>query len=170
MRVVFALALCATFVSSAAAQQSPEFPRKSRFVIHLTSSQFVSGFGDYLVPPLYEAFVDTGLINDDGSNADYAATVQTGSDVGKWYEVGDDTAWLYRRTVTVGLSPADIDLEPGGELSPSFAVTVVLLTPNQDRVDELNCLITLATRELAARYRPKGHVTVDGKRCARQPG
>lgn len=148
------------------AQKSPDFPGNTRVVIQLTSSQFVSGLGDYLVPPLYAALQEIGLIYDDGSNADYAATVEIGSDVGKW-RGSDNAEWLYERYVTVGLSPAEKDIELDGKLQPSFSVTVLLVTPDPDRVDELNCLIDLATRELAARYRPKGHVFVDGKRCAR---
>jgi len=103
-----------------------------------------------------------------GSDADFAATVQTGSDVGKWYGKGNATVWLYKRFVTVGLSPADVDIEVRGRLTPRFSVTVKLVTPNQDRVDELNCLIALATLELARRYKANGHINVNGKSCLRK--
>jgi hypothetical protein len=72
--------------------------------------------------------------------------------------------------VTVGLSPADAGIERNGKAIPSFSVTVKFLTPNEDRVDELNCLIVLAMQERAARYKPNGRVTVDGKMCARRSG
>ncbi len=42
----------------------------------------------------------------------------------------------------------------------------MLITPDEDRVGELDCLIALATRELAARYRPTGHVLVKVSSCA----
>ena len=164
--------LCMALALPALAQQSPDFPRNGKLIIQLTSSQFASGFGEYLVPPLLEAFQKTGMVYAYDSDADFAATIETGADVGKWYEADEaaDVAevWLYERFVTVGLSPAEMDIERHGKLAPSFSVSVRLLTPDQDRVDELNCLITLATRELAARYRVKGHVLVDGRRCARK--
>lgn len=152
----------------AGAEPSPDFPKSASFIIQLTSSQYSSGFGEYLVPPLDKAFRKTGMRYKGGPGADFTATVETGSDVGKWYGAGDAEEWLYERFVTVGLTPADIDVEPEGRLKPSFSVTVRLVTPNEDRVDELNCLIALATRELAVRYRPTGHVTVNGKDCARK--
>ncbi|WP_433990194.1 hypothetical protein SuNHUV7_15460 (plasmid) [Pseudoseohaeicola sp. NH-UV-7] len=164
--------ICMALALPALAQQSPDFPRNGKLIIQLTSSQFASGFGEYLVPPLVDAFQKTGMVYAYDFEADFAATVETGADVGKWYEA-DETAdvaevWLYERFVTVGLSPAEMDIEPHGKLAPSFSITVKLVTPDQDRVDELNCLIALATRELAARYKAKGHVLVDGSSCARK--
>jgi len=154
--------------TAAAAQQSPDFPRAKTYIIQLTGSQYASGYGAYLVPPLQKALRKTGMKSYGGPGADYAATVEPKSDVGAWYGEGEARQWLYQSTVTVGLSPADIDIEPEGRLSPSFSVTARLMTPNADREDELECLIVLATRELAARYRPKGHVTVNGAGCARK--
>lgn len=164
--VVFAI--LATGTLPAKAQQSPEFPKSGSFIIQLTGSQYVSGLGDYFVPPLHRAFRKTGMRSVGGPGAQFVATVESGSDVGKWYGTGDAARWLYERRVTVGLSPADVDVEPEGRLSPSFSVTAFIVTPNEDRVDELECLIALATRELANRYKPAGHVTVNGKGCARQ--
>lgn len=160
--------LAAMLALPAIAQQSEEYPRGAKFIIQLTGSQFASGFGEYLVPPLLRAFRKTGLKYTGGDDADYAATVETGSDVGKWVAEGDATVWLYQRFVTVGLSPADIDIEPQGKLSPSFSVKTVLITPNPDREDELRCLIRLATLELAARYTAEGHMVVNGESCARR--
>ncbi|WP_347312599.1 hypothetical protein [Defluviimonas sp. SAOS-178_SWC] len=167
MRRIFAVLLIAAAAPSHA-QQAPDFPHKSSYIIQLTSSQYASGLGDYLVPPLTRAFRKTGMRYEGGPGARYAATVETGSDVGRWYGTGSDARWLYTRSVTVGLSPADMDIEPGGKLTPAFSVTVTLITPNEDRVDELDCLIALATRELAARYEPTGHVLVTGRSCARK--
>jgi hypothetical protein len=154
--------------SGAAAQQSPDFPRTKSYIIQLTSSQYSSGLGEYLIPPLTKAMRKTGMRYEGGHGAGYAATVEIGSDVGAWYGKGDAQEWLYQSTVTVGLSPADVDVEPEGRLTPSFSVTAKLLTPNADREDEMACLITLATREMAARYVPRGHVTVNGAGCARK--
>lgn len=164
---LLAMALLAAAVP-AAAQQSPEFPRRASFIIQVTSSQYASGLAEYLVPPLQKAFRKTGMRYVGKPGAQFAATVETGSDVGKWYGEGADARWLYERYVTVGLSPAEADIEPEGRLTPYFSVTAKLVTPNEDRVDELNCLISLATRELAARYVPKGGVTVNGASCARR--
>jgi hypothetical protein len=161
-----AIVLAAAF--PAAADPSPDFPRKASYIIQMTSSQYASGFAEYLVPPLQKAFRKTGMRYAGGPDAQYAATVETGSDVGRWYGTGGEAKWLYERFVTVGLSPADADVEPQGRLSPYYSVTAKLVTPNADRVDELNCLIALVTRELAIRYVPKGHVTVNGASCARR--
>jgi hypothetical protein len=163
MGVVFGL-----LALPAAAQHSAEFPGKRTYIVQLTSSQSASGLGEYLVPPLTRAFRKTGMRFEGGPGADFAATVESRSDVGSWHGTGDGRQWLYERLVTVGLSPADVDVEPQGRLSPSFAVSVRLVTPDADRVDELDCLIALATRELAARYRPTGQVTVNGQGCARR--
>lgn len=152
----------------ALAEQSPDFPKSASYIIQLTSAQYSSGFGEYLVPPLNKAFRKTGMRYKGGPGADFAATVEAGSDVGNWYGKGDAATWLYERFVTVGLTPSDVDVEPEGRLKPRFSVTVKLITPNEDRVDELECLIALATRELSFRYQPAGHVTVNGKGCARK--
>ncbi len=164
----FVFLAAAIAAGTAAAETSPEFPRGGSYIIQLTSSQYASGLGEYLVPPLDKAFRRTGMRYEGGPKAQFAATVQTESDVGSWHGTGDARVWLYERSVTVGLSPADVDIEPEGKLSPSFSVTVRMLTPDADRVDEMNCLIALATGELSARYKPRGHVLVNGSGCARQ--
>lgn len=164
---IIALAVAIT-AGAAGAETSPRFPRGESYIIQLTSSQYASGLGDTLVPPLDKALRRTGMRYEGGPTAKFAATVQTESDVGSWHGTGDAKVWLYQRSITVGLSPADVDIEPEGKLSPHFSVTVRMLTPDADRVDELNCLIALATRELSARYTPRGHVLVNGSGCARQ--
>lgn len=164
-----ALLLPLALAMPASAQQSPDFPANRSYIVQLTSRQADSGMGDYLVPPLTKAMKKAGLRYRGDAGAEFVATVETGSDVGRWYGSGQDRNWLYQRFVTVGLSPASVDVEPEGKLSPSFGVTVLLTTPDEDRVDELECLIALATRELAARYRPTGKVKVDGSGCARKP-
>lgn len=168
MRHSLSLGLSLAVACPALAQQSAEFPRNASYIVQLTGSQYGSGLGQYLVPPLTKAFAKTGMAYRGGPEAEYAATVESEADTGQWYGKGADAAWLYERGVTVGLSPADIDLEPQGRLAPAFAVTARLRTPDEDRVDELDCLIALATAELAARYRSRGHVTVDGASCARK--
>ena len=155
-------------VAAVAAATSPDFPARASYIIQLTGSQYASGLGEYLVPPLRKAFRRTGMRYDGSPAAQFAATVETGSDAGSWQGAGAARAWLYRRFVTVGLSPADVDIEPQGRPEPRFAVKVTLMTPDEDRLDELDCLIALATRELAARYRPEGRVSVNGQGCARK--
>jgi hypothetical protein len=172
MRAALRLAACLLALSlpapASAQQASAEFPAGRSYIVQLTSTQATSGFGEYLVPPLTRAFRKAGLRYDGSPSADFAATVETGSDVGAWYGKGAARAWLYDRTVTVGLSPASDPIDIAGRLVPAFAVTVHLRTPNPDRVDELECLIALATAELAARYRPRGKVAVNGQSCARR--
>lgn len=152
----------------ALAQQSAEFPKESSYIVQLTGSQAASGLGDYLVPPLVKAFRRTGIRYEGGPGARFVATIESVADVGSWHEAGGERLWLYERFVTVGLSPADVDVEPRGKLSPSFSVSARILTPNEDRVDELDCLVALAVRELAARYARTGQVTVNGQGCARK--
>jgi len=165
-----ALLLTLALALPAIAQQSPDFPASRSYIIQLTSRQAGSGMGDYLVPPLARAMKKAGLRYRGDAGAEFVATVEAGSDIGRWHGSGADRRWLYQRFLTVGLSPASVDVEPEGKLSPSFAVTVLLTTPDEDRVDELDCLIALATRELAARYRLTGKVKVDGSGCARKSG
>jgi hypothetical protein len=144
------------------------FPKGESYIIQLTSSQAASGLGEYLVPPLLQAMNRTGLVYEGGPGAAFAATVEVESDPGAWYETGGEDVWLYTLDVTVGLSPASMDIEPEGRLAPAFSVTARLRTPNGDREDEWTCLIALASRELAARYRPEGQVLVNGARCLRK--
>ena len=154
-------------VASSMAAGKDSLPEGATFIIQLTGSQYASGLGQYLLPPLSKAFAKTSLRYEGGPGADYAATVEHTYDVGSWHDVKGGKVWLYDTAVTVGLTPAAVDAEPGGKLSPAFSVSARLLTEDADRVDELNCLIALAVGELALRYRRTGHVTVNGARCGR---
>jgi hypothetical protein len=168
MRALFlsAVFLAAQSASFALAQSPDRFPAGQTYIIQLTSSQVASGLGEYLVPPLKKAFDASGLVYHGGAGAAYAATIRPSSDVGKWFGSAPDRKWLHTRLVEIGLTPAGEDPEPPRG-SPAFAVTARLVTPDADRVDELNCLVELAVREIAARYRARGRVTVDGAACAR---
>lgn len=166
MRLILTTLLCAALCLPAAAQQSAQFPAGRSVIIQLSSTQ--SGMAPWLVPPLERALRKAGLRYRGDAGAEFAATVESRSDVGSWHGSGGGRVWLYERLVTVGLSPAHVDVEPQGRLSPSFGLTVRLLTPDEDRVDELECLIALAMRELKARYRLKGAVLVNGQGCARK--
>jgi hypothetical protein len=141
------------------------FPAGATFVIELTGPQVSSGLGEFLVPPLQSGLTAAGMRYEGGPGADYVATVEAASDVGSWHQVGQETVWLYRQTVTVGLSPASMDVVPGDRLTPAFAVRVERLTDNADRDDQLDCLIRLGVRALRQSYRPEGSVRVDGSRC-----
>jgi hypothetical protein len=161
-------ALAAALLAAGPAVAEGAFPKGESYVIQLTSSQYSSGLGEYLVPPLERAFRKAGLRYEGGPGAVWVATVDPKYDVGAWYGTGAGREWLYTRTVTVGLSPASMDVEPEGRLSPAFSISARLLTPDADRVDELECLIALAVRELAVRYKSTGHVAVNGASCLRR--
>lgn len=144
-----------------------QFPAGRTYIIQLTSSQGSSGMGEYLVPPLKRAFDQAGLRYRPDAGAEYTASVTNAYDVGKWHGAAGGRSWLHTRTVTVGLSPAGADIDKGNRMVPHFSVSARLLTADADRVDELNCLVALATRELVARYRPRGQATIDGSACRR---
>ncbi|MET0606903.1 MAG: hypothetical protein ABWZ80_10625, partial [Beijerinckiaceae bacterium] len=142
------------------------FPAGQTYIIQLSGTQVASGLGEYLAPPLRKAFDRAGLTYHGGPGAAFAATIRTSSDVGKWYGSGDGRRWLYTRQIEIGLTPANEDAEPPRG-SPAFAATARLITPDADRVDELNCLVALAVREITLRYRARGRIAVDGASCAR---
>ncbi|MCX7888386.1 MAG: hypothetical protein N2422_01495 [Rhodobacteraceae bacterium] len=169
MRAALATLVLAAGPALAGDGDGDALPEGATYIIQLTSSQYASGLGEFLVPPLTRAFGRTSLTYRGGPGADLVATVEHSYDSGSWHGTGAGRIWLHDTAVTVGLSPADMDVEPEGRLSPAFSVSARLLTPDADREDEIVCLIGLAVRELARRYRPEGHVTVDGSGCAR-PG
>jgi hypothetical protein len=164
-----ALTVCFVFylLSMLTPATAQTFPTGKTYIIQLTSSQGSSRFGEYLVPPLQRALNASGLVYKGDASAQYVATIETGADVGAWYGVGDQRQWLYTRFVTVGLSRSDIDVDIEGKLTPAFSVKVSLTTPDEDRVDELKCLIERAVREVKAQYRPQGQVSLKDTSCAR---
>jgi hypothetical protein len=135
------------------------------YIIELSSSQYDSGYGAYLVPPLVRALDRAGLRSAGGPGADLVANIVTESDVGQWIGEGDAREWTHTVRITVGLSPESYVIPFEG--TPAFGVTATLLTPNPDREDELDCLIGLAARTAIANYRPEGHLRTDGSACLR---
>lgn len=146
-----------------------EFPAGQSYIIELESTVVSSGLGEYYVPPLQDAFDATGLHYEGGPGAVWVATVENIYDNGSWVVRGGKEEWLYQRRILVGLSPADFQ-PPGGNLSedPAFGVEAVMLTPDADRVDELECLIKAAVGMLAERYAPTGRVSADAQVCERK--
>lgn len=136
------------------------------YIIELSSSQSASGYGDYLLPPLMKAMEASDLVPHRilGPGADIVVNVVTSSDVGAW--MGDPPVWTYTISATVGLSPESYAMPYNG--TPAFGVRAELRTPNPDREDEMNCLITLAARTAIVNYRPTGIVKTDGQSCLRR--
>lgn len=168
MRWIAILGVAVLAAQPGQAQQAPAYPRGHSFIVQLTGPQYDSGLGLYLVAPLTRAFRKSGLRYEGSPRAEFVAKIETGADVGSWQGQGAGRQWLYERFIDVSLSPAALDLEPPGQTRPGFAVRVTLRTPDEDRTDELDCLIALAVRELAARYRTTGAVRVNGQSCARR--
>ncbi|MCB2125944.1 MAG: hypothetical protein H6897_15895 [Rhodobacteraceae bacterium] len=137
-----------------------------RYMIELTSSQYGSGYGEYLVPPLAAALAKAGLRTARQPPVDIIVNVVTGADVGRWVGTGASRQWLYTVTVTVGISPEAYVIPPDG--TPAFGVRAKLVTPNPDREDELDCLIRLAARTAVANWRPTGMFGTDGSACRRR--
>ena len=135
------------------------------YIIELSSTQYDSGYGNYLLPPLASELARSGLRARNGPGADVVVNIQTGSDVGKWLGAGENRVWTYAVGVTVGISPESYTIPYEG--TPAFGVEARLLTPNPDREDELSCLIRLAARTAIANYRPEGRLRVDGSACLR---
>ena len=135
------------------------------YIIELSLSQYGSGYGNYLVPPLAKTMARSGLRAANGPGADVVVNIQTSSDVGKWIGTGASRIWMYEIAVTVGISPESYQIPFEG--TPAFGVKAKLMTPNPDRDDELACLIGLAARTALANYRPTGHLATDGTSCLR---
>lgn len=158
-----ALILLALLASPAAADP---LAGKS-YIIQLSSSQYESGYGHYLVPPLAKVLKASGMQAKAGPGADLVANIETGGDTGRWVGAGAQKVWIYKVTATVGLSPESYNFPDDGK--PQFGVRAVLETPNPDREDEMDCLITLAAQVALRDYRPKGLEVVDGQGCLRKP-
>ena len=138
----------------------------STTIIALSSSQYASGYGTCLVPPLVEVLRTSGPRSVNGPGADVVVNVVTAADAGRWMGKGASRAWIHRVDVTVGLSPGTCVVPLDG--MPAFGIRARLLTPNPDRDDELACLIRLAARTALASYRPKGVFPTDGQSCLRR--
>lgn len=135
------------------------------YIIQLSSSQYASGYGRYLVPPLAKVLKASGMQAKSGPGADLVANIETGGDNGRWVGAGAQKLWIYRVTATVGLSLESYAFPDDG--TPQFGVRAVLETPNPDREDEMDCLIDLAARVALRDYRAKGLEVVDGQGCLR---
>ncbi|MDU8910923.1 hypothetical protein [Aestuariicoccus sp. MJ-SS9] len=135
------------------------------YVIELTSSQFVSGYGGDLVPPLVSALGRKGMRAVENQDAEVVVNIVTDMDVGQWMWRGDEQKWIYTVRIMVGISPVDYVIPEDG--TPVFGVRVRLETPNPDREDELGCLIRLAARTAVEQYRPAGMIELDGQECLR---
>jgi len=136
------------------------------YILQLSSSQYASGYGAYLVPPLAAVMTTSGMTSKDGPGADVVVNIVTDSDVGQWVGSGAQKQWLYTISVTIGISPEAYQIPYEG--TPAFGVKAALLTPNGDREDEMDCLIALAARTALARYQPKGLLVTDGQSCLRK--
>ncbi len=136
------------------------------YIIQLSSAQYGSGYGNYLLPPLTAALKGSGMKAKSGPGADVVINVETASDVGRWVGTGANKVWLYTVSATVGISPEAYEIPYEG--TPAFGITARLQTPNPDRQDEMDCLIKLATRTALKNYRPTGVFPVDGSSCARK--
>lgn len=149
-----------------AAPAAAETLRGKSYIIELSSSQYSSGYGEYLVPPLVSALRSSGLRARNGPGADLVVNIVTASDVGRWVGTGADRVWLYTISATVGISPEAYVIPIDG--TPAFGVRAVLETPNPDRLDEMDCLIRLATRTAIRNYGAQGVLKTDGSTCLRQ--
>lgn len=157
--------LAAAFIGLSTAAAADPLAGKS-YIIQLSSTQYSSGYGRYLVPPLAAVMGKSGLKATNGPGADLVVNVVTDSDVGRWVKDGTRKVWLYTISATVGISPEAYEIPHQG--TPAFGITARLQTPNPDRQDEMDCLIRLAARTALANYRPTGVFPVDGQSCLRK--
>jgi hypothetical protein len=134
------------------------------YIIQLSSSQYDSGYGKYLLPPLAAALKTSGMNDQHGPGADVVVNVETASDVGKWVGHGASKVWTYSISATVGISPEAYEIPYDG--TPAFGIRATLQTPNPDRQDEMECLIRLAALTALKNYRPIGIFETDGSACA----
>ncbi len=158
-RLALALALLAT-------QAAADPLAGKSYIIQLSSTQYSSGYGEYLLPPLAKVMQHSGLKAKNGPGADLVVNVEPASDVGRWVGKDANRVWLYTISATVGISPEAYEIPYEG--TPAFGITATLQTPNPDRQDEMDCLITLAARTALKNYRPTGVFKTDGSACARK--
>ncbi len=160
---MFRLALALALITTQAA--ADPLSGKS-YIIELSSTQSSSGYGEYLLPPLLKVMQRSGLKAQNGPGADLVVNIKPASDVGRWVGAGETRVWLYTISATVGISPESYMIPFDG--TPVYGVTASLQTPNPDRQDEMDCLITLAARTALKNYRPAGVFKTDGSACARK--
>ncbi|MDZ4312615.1 MAG: hypothetical protein U1A24_18860 [Cypionkella sp.] len=160
---MFRLALATVMI--AAPPMADPLSGKS-YIVELSSTQSSSGYGEYLLPPLLKALQGSGLKAKSGPGADLVINIKPDSDVGRWVGAGENRVWLYTISATVGISPESYMIPFDG--TPVFGITASLQTPNPDRQDEMDCLITLAARTALKNYRPTGVFKTDGSACARK--
>jgi hypothetical protein len=159
--------LCLATALAALATAAAADPLKGKsYIIQLSSTQYSSGYGNYLVPPLASVLRKSGMRAVNGPGADLVINVETSSDVGQWAKLGAQKVWLYTISATVGISPESYSIPYEG--TPAFGITAHLKTPNPDRQDEMDCLIKLAARTALANYRSSGIFPVDGSSCMRK--
>lgn len=133
------------------------------YIIELSSSQYASGYGNYLIPPLAAVMAKSGLTAKSGPGADVVVNIMTDSDVGRWVGTGAGRVWMYTISATIGISPEAYAIPYDG--TPAFGITAALQTPNPDRQPEMDCLIKLAARTALKNYRETGIFPVDGSSC-----
>lgn len=98
------------------------------YIIQLSSSQYASGYGEYLVPPLYKVLQTSGMTATNGPGADVVVHVETATDVGQWVGKPDHKQWLCTICVTIGITPEACQIPWEG--TPAFGVKALLMTPN----------------------------------------
>ncbi|MCV2868220.1 hypothetical protein OEW28_06215 [Defluviimonas sp. WL0002] len=149
-----------------AAPAQAETLKGKSYIIELSSSQYASGYGEYILPPLASVLDRSGMRARNGPGADYVVNVVTDSDVGRWVGTGETKTWTYTISAMVGLSPESHVIPLDG--TPVLGVRAVLETPNPDRQDEWNCLITMAARTVLEKAGDRGTSRVDGRPCLRR--
>ena len=135
------------------------------YIVELSSSQYDSGYGAYLLPPLMKVLRRSGMRAKDGPGADLVINIVTASDVGRWVGTSSGKAWIYTISATIGISPESYVIPIDG--TPVFGVRATLETPNPDRQDEWDCLIGLAARTALKNFGGAGVAGTDGQSCLR---
>lgn len=133
------------------------------YISRLSSAQYASGYGDYLLPPLVAALKTSGMKDKRGPGADVVVNVDIDSDVGKWVGHGTGKVWTYPISATVGISPEAYEIPITG--TPAFGIRAKMQTPNPDRQDEMDCLIKVAAQTALNNYRATGIFQTDGSAC-----
>lgn len=136
------------------------------YIVELSSSQYNSGYGSYLLPPLVSVLKRSGMKQSNGPGADIVVNIVTDSDVGRWVGSGGSKEWIYTISATIGLSPETYAIPIDG--TPAFGVRAKLETPNPDRQDEWDCLIALAARTALKNAGGHGVLGTDGQFCLRR--